>query len=79
MTLYDKGLFKLDDDISYYLGYQVRNPSFPTIPITFRMILSHTSSIRDGSPAYDNFLSYSYNVSKGVDLPNIKELITPGG
>lgn len=56
----------------------MRNPAYPDVPITIRMVLSHTSSIRDGYPAYDNFLSYSYNVKKGSDLPNIKDLLTPG-
>jgi CubicO group peptidase (beta-lactamase class C family) len=55
MTLYDKGLFRLDDDISNILGYRVRNPYFPDQPITVRMVLKHTSSINDGS-AYSRFI-----------------------
>ena len=49
MTLYDKGLFALDDDINMYLPFQVRNPNFPDIPITFRMLLTHTSSLYDNN------------------------------
>ena len=48
MTLYDKGLFKFDDDISKYLGFTLRNPKFPNDTITIRKILSHTSSLNDG-------------------------------
>ncbi|MBE0674455.1 MAG: serine hydrolase, partial [Bacteroidales bacterium] len=49
MTLYDKGLFSLDDDINLYLPFNVRNPNFPDIPITIRMLLTHTSSLFDNS------------------------------
>jgi CubicO group peptidase (beta-lactamase class C family) len=55
MTLYDKGLFRLDDDIGNLLGYRVRNPYFPDQPITVRMVLKHTSSITDGS-GYSKFV-----------------------
>lgn len=47
MTLFDQGKFKLDDDINNYLPFSVRNPAFPDVPITFRMLLTHTSSIID--------------------------------
>lgn len=49
MSLYDKGKFALDDDINLYLPFQVRNPKYPDIPITFRMLLAHTSSLYDNS------------------------------
>ena len=60
MILYDMGLFKLDDDISAILGYSVRNPNYPSVIITPRMLLSHTSSIQDCS-GYSNFITDSYN------------------
>jgi len=47
MQLWEDGLFGLDDDINNYLPFQVRNPSNPNHPITFRMLLTHTSSIYD--------------------------------
>ena len=48
MKLYEEGKFKLDDDINDYLnGFEVRNPNFPDEKITFRMLLTHTSSIID--------------------------------
>ena len=37
----------LDDDINTYLPFSVRNPNFPTTPITLRTLMSHTSSIND--------------------------------
>ena len=47
MQLVEKGIISLDDDISDLIGFQIRNPHHPDVPITLRMILSHTASIRD--------------------------------
>jgi len=47
MKLYDSGLFDLDDDINSYLPFQIINPNYPTDIITFRMLLTHSSSLRD--------------------------------
>lgn len=45
MQLYDQGLFDLDEDVNNYLPFSLRNPNFPDDPITFRMLLSHSSSL----------------------------------
>ncbi len=47
MQLWEQGKFKLDDDINQYLPFKVRNPNYPDIAITFKMLLTHTSSITD--------------------------------
>lgn len=47
MRLVDAGLLDLDADVGQYLGYAVRNPHFADVPITTRMLLTHTSSLRD--------------------------------
>jgi CubicO group peptidase (beta-lactamase class C family) len=47
MKLWEAGSFELDDDINNYLPFEVRNPFFPDSAITFRMLLTHTSSIND--------------------------------
>ncbi len=47
MKLVEQGKLDLDKDISKYLGLKLRNPAFPDKIITTRMILSHTSSVRD--------------------------------
>lgn len=75
LKLYDDGLFALDDDISDVMGYQIRNPLFPDTPITYRMLLSHQSSLQDGS-GYNVFLSATYNQNP---IPNISEVLLPGG
>lgn len=76
MILHDRGLFKLDDDISGYLGFTLRNPGHPEEPITFRMILSHTGSINEGK-GYDSFLTATYN--NVSNPPDFSQLLVPGG
>ncbi|MFZ6767280.1 serine hydrolase domain-containing protein [Undibacterium sp. Di26W] len=58
MCLVEQGKLDLDADISRYLGYVVRNPHFPDAVITTRMLLSHTSSLRD-----DGGYNFPSNVS----------------
>jgi CubicO group peptidase (beta-lactamase class C family) len=45
MQLLEQGLLSLDEDVSDYLPFNLRNPFYPDIPITFRMLLSHTASL----------------------------------
>ncbi len=80
MELFDQGKFKLDDDINKYLPFKVSIPSCPNTPITFRELLTHTSSIKD------NNLSVGDNVDNSVpgDSPIlladfVKGYLTPGG
>jgi len=47
MHLFDTGAFSLDDDVDDYLTFAVDHPTAPEVPITFRQLLTHTSSIRD--------------------------------
>ena len=65
MTLYEQKKFTLDDDINLYLPFQVRNSYFPDAPITFRMLLSHTSTLMDS----DIFYEY-YTLHKTPVLPD---------
>lgn len=75
MRLHDAGLVGWGDDVSAVLGYEIRNPQHPDVPITIEMLLSHTSSLQDGS-GYADFLSETYTSS---DIPSIAELLLPGG
>jgi CubicO group peptidase (beta-lactamase class C family) len=47
LKLAEEGRVSLDEDIGTYLGYRLRNPHFPAVPLTLRMLLTHTSSLRD--------------------------------
>ena len=57
MQLVDEGKINLDEDVSRYLGFTLRNPNYPNKVITSRMLLSHTSSIRDYPTSYVPFKS----------------------
>jgi CubicO group peptidase (beta-lactamase class C family) len=65
MTLYEQKKLALDDDINLYLPFQVRNSNFPDTPITFRMLLSHTSTLKDSEIFYDY-----YTLKKTPVLPD---------
>jgi CubicO group peptidase (beta-lactamase class C family) len=52
MQLWERKKFALDGDVNAYLSFPVRNFAYPELPVTFRQLLTHTSSIADG-PAYE--------------------------
>jgi CubicO group peptidase (beta-lactamase class C family) len=52
MRLAEQGRIDLDADVSRQLGWPLRNPAFPDVPITLRMLLSHTSSVKDEGDNY---------------------------
>lgn len=47
MRLVEDGRLSLDEDASRYLDWPLRNPAFREHPVTLRMLLSHTSGLRD--------------------------------
>ncbi len=49
MQLWEDDKIDLGADVNQYLDFQVANPHFPTVPITVQHLLTHTSSIADGS------------------------------
>lgn len=66
MILVEQGKLDLDADISRYLGFKVRNPNFPGVAISTRMLMSHTSSLRDDA---------GYNFPVGVSM---QSFLVPG-
>jgi CubicO group peptidase (beta-lactamase class C family) len=72
MQLYEEGYFDLDDDVNDYLDFSLRNPNFPEVPITFRMLLAHQSSIRAYRYTFD-FIYADFNYSF------VKEYLTVEG
>lgn len=76
LQLYDKNLFSLDDNINDYLPFDVFLPN-ETTPITFKMLLTHTSGIADGSALDDQ---YYYGEDSPVALDFfLKNYLTPEG
>ncbi|MGN6655760.1 MAG: serine hydrolase domain-containing protein [Rhodanobacter sp.] len=49
MRLVETGKLDLDADASGLLGWRLRNPAFPQVPITLRLLLSHRSSLTDAA------------------------------
>jgi CubicO group peptidase (beta-lactamase class C family) len=77
MQLYDRGLFKLDDDINKFLPFKVIHPKHPDVPITFKMLLNHTSSISDLH--YNTFNMYCWNHDCPTPLDEyMRNFFTPG-
>ncbi|HEX5238680.1 MAG TPA: serine hydrolase domain-containing protein, partial [Sphingomicrobium sp.] len=52
MKLVEQGKLDLTGDVSRWLGWPLRNPSFPDRPITLGMLLSHTGSVREHDDDY---------------------------
>ena len=78
LKLYEEGLVNLDEDISKYLGFKIRNPYFPNDIITLRMILTQTSSIIDDGKCEDGIYK-GYDGSNCTDeFIRLQELLTPG-
>lgn len=76
LQLYDQNLFSLDDNINDYLPFNVSIPNQSTA-ITFRMLLTHTSGIEDGS-ALDS--QYYYGEDSPTALDHFLEnYLVPGG
>lgn len=80
MQLWENGEFGLDDDINDYLppALQIRNPNWPDNAITFRMVMTHTSSL-----GIDQMVLEPYWVC-GMDSPIdlgtfLADFLTPGG
>ena len=55
MQLEASGKVDLNEDVSRYLGWELKNPYQPTAIITLRHLMSHQSGIRDGE-GYGRFL-----------------------
>jgi len=83
MQLCERGYFGLDDDVNNFLPFGLRNPNYPDVPITFRMLLSHTSSIAPEES--DSPINYYIRVIpanetvEGYPYPFLKEYLVPGG
>jgi CubicO group peptidase (beta-lactamase class C family) len=75
MQLVEAKKVNLDQDVSELIGFKVRNPKFPEIIITLRLMLSHLSSIND-SQGY--FSLDSINPAKSVNWYKCYNSYEPG-
>lgn len=58
MKMQEEGLIRIDDNIDDYWDAKVQNGYYPDIPITFRTLLTHTSSL----PAHAYIDGCSYQI-----------------
>lgn len=65
LKLVDQGKLQLDDPVNSYLPFPIVNPHFPEEEITFRMLLTHFSSIKDNWEV----LTPLYTTEEGGDSP----------
>jgi CubicO group peptidase (beta-lactamase class C family) len=76
MQLHEQRAFGLDDDINDYLPFNVRHPYFPAAPITFRQLVTHTSSIKDNW----DVMFYFWGTDSPIPLGEyLEDYLTPGG
>jgi len=73
LQLVDEGKISLDDDINDIMGMNIRNPYFPDIPITVKMLLTHTSSMKDGPGGAAYYNSLKWIDEKQVSIERIKK------
>lgn len=78
LSLAEDGLLNLDADISAYLGYPIRSPHAPDIPITLRMLLTHTSGITDDGPYGTRGMQPGCTLRELLDSPQSWRKDAPG-
>lgn len=49
MQLVEKQNIPLDTDIGQLLGFPVRHPEYPDLPVTLRQVMTHTAALADSS------------------------------
>lgn len=81
MKLYEEGKLDLTKDISEYLGFNVRNPKYPDVVITLKMIMTQTSSITDGfEKDVNSDVDSGYNLINGTNEEcTLRDLLDPNG
>ncbi|MFO7677114.1 MAG: serine hydrolase domain-containing protein [Thermoplasmatota archaeon] len=80
MQLYEQELFNLDEDVNAYLPFNLRNPNFPEDPITFRMLLSHTSSLNVNTQMQYYWFNFSGDPPfEFFPEPYLQEFLLPSG
>jgi CubicO group peptidase (beta-lactamase class C family) len=79
MQLFELGYFELDDDVNIFLPFELRNPNFPEEPITYRMLLSHSSSLVDTNNYWDINFHLEGPPFNGYPEPWLENYLTPNG
>ena len=78
LSMAEDGQLDLDLDLSAYLGYRVRSPFAPDIPITLRMLLTHTSGVTDDGPYGTRGMESGCTLRELLDAPESWRRTRPG-
>jgi CubicO group peptidase (beta-lactamase class C family) len=78
MRLAERGKLRLDDPIAGYLDFPVVNPRFRDAAITFRQLLTHTSSISDARYYEIDFRQRGRDADQALS-DFLKQYLTPEG
>lgn len=88
LQLYEQDLVDLDDDVNDYLPFVLKNPKYPDVPITVRLLLSHRSGLLFGTKNYWKIVQggtgppFPLTIGNpiGPPYPNyLEELLVPNG
>jgi len=78
MQLVERKLLDLNQDISHYLGFKVRNPKYPNSFITLRQILTHTSSLNSDDASNSVYAKFIKDGHSNLSL-QLTELLDEKG
>ena len=77
LRLADEGKIDLDRDVSDYLGWKVRSPHYPDVPVTLAQLMSHRAGL-SGTADYIIPLGESLQ-ARFADPASWREGVRPGG
>ena len=77
LKLVDEKMLDLDEDISNYLGFDIRNPYHPEDIITIRHLMTQTSSISDEGGFIDGIYKGYDGANSTDDFIKIFDLLNP--
>ena len=78
MQVWEEGGIDLDADVNTYLPFQVKSPLYPDTPITARMLMTHTSTIRDNWNILQSY--YVWGKDSPLTLEEfLEEYLSPNG
>ena len=80
MQLYEEGKLSLDDDIKKFLDFPLYNAAYPKIPITLKMLLNHTSTLKDSKIIVEYAMKTIFRDSslQAQSIQPLKHIFTKG-
>ncbi len=79
LKLYEENKLDLDEDISKYFGFSIRNPKYPDVNITIRHLMTQTSSICDDGAFVDGVYKGYDGANSTDDFIKVSDILNPSG